>query len=115
MLRFNDGIRQRDRATGNVKAVSGDITMAGWPQDALDELLAARERYLDKLRGAGLPDERKTANQKTADNILSDLEDYAASIGAKEPRAAHGVFPVNATDFLHRNQEAKMCEHLVKE
>ena len=89
--------------------------MAEWPQEALDELLVARNIYLDNLRGAGIPDELKTPNQKTADNILSDLEDYTASIGATKPKSVHGVFPVNVTEFLFKNQKTMTCEDLVSD
>jgi len=115
MLRFNDGVVQRERETGNVQAVSGDITMAEWPQEALDELLVARNIYLDNLRGTGIPGERKTPNQKTADKILSDLEDYAASIGATKRQAVHGVFPVNVTELVYKNQKTVTCEELVRD
>jgi hypothetical protein len=113
MLDFNNGIRQRDRETGEPGAVSADIVMADWPEDALDALLAARKAYLDTLRGAGVKDDEKTANQKTADSILSDLEDYAASIGATRPRAAHGVFPVNDSKLTFDGAAAVSCPKLV--
>jgi len=113
MLEFNDGIVQRDRETGEPKTASADIVMVEWPQDALDELLAARQMYLDELRGSGVQEELKTANQKTADNILKDLEAYAASVGATEPKAVHGVFPVNDTRFTHKNEGPTTCENLV--
>jgi hypothetical protein len=113
MLDLNDGIKQRDRETGEPGAVSADIVMADWPGDALDELLAARKVYLDKLRGAGVKDDEKTANQKTADSILKDLEGYAKSIGATEPKAVHGVFPVNDSKLTFDGTVAASCPQLV--
>lgn len=115
MLDLNNGIVQRDRVTGKAGTASADIVMVEWPQEALDQLLAARKVYLDALRGAGIQEEDKTANQKTADHILKDLEAYAASIGATEAKAVHGVFPVNVTRFSYNDQIAATCEHLVRQ
>lgn len=113
MLAFNDGIVQRDRETGEPGKASADIVMTAWPEDALKELLEAREAFLDELRGAGLDDEEKSANQKSADSILKDLEAYAASIGATSPKAVHGVFPVNDSSFTFGDQKARTCGQLV--
>lgn len=113
MLALNDGIIQRNRETGEPGKVSADIVMTRWPQEALDELLVARQGYLEKLRGSGVKEEDKTANQKTADAILKDLEAYGASIGATKPRAVHGAFPVNDSDFAFNGQKAMACKNLI--
>ena len=113
MLDLNNEILQRNRETGEPGKVSADIVMTDWPQDALDTLLEARQAYLDKLRGAGVKEEEKTDNQKTADAILSDLEAYGASIGATKPMAAHGVFPVNDSALTFNGEKAATCAALV--
>jgi hypothetical protein len=113
MLDLNNGIMQRDRVTGELKSVSADIVMTDWPEDALNELLAARAGYLDTLRGAGLADDEKTDNQRTADSILSDLEDYGASIGATKPKAVHGIFPVNDSALTFDGAKVAACPKLV--
>ena len=113
MLDLNNGIVQRDRETGAPGKVSADIVMTRWPEDALGELLEARQAFLDKLRGAGIKDEDRTANQMTADSILRDLEAYGASIGATKPRVDHGVFPVNDSALTFQGQRAVACEALV--
>ncbi len=113
MLDLNNGIVQRNHETGKPGKESADIVMTEWPQEALDELLEARQVYLDKLRGAGVKEKDKTANQKTADSILKDLEVYRMSIGATKPRANHGIFPVNDSDFTFNGQRVMACENLV--
>ena len=51
----------------------------------------------------------------STNNILSDPEAYAASIGATAPKADHGVLPVTASGFRCSNEAATMCEHLVND
>jgi hypothetical protein len=113
MLDLNNGIVQRKRETGEPTKVSADIVMAQWPQAALDELLLARQAYLARLRGEGVEEKDKTANQKSADSILKDLEAYGESIGATKPRASHGVFPVNDSSMTFKGQKAVACGKLV--
>jgi hypothetical protein len=113
MLDLNNEIVQRDRESGKPGKTSADIVMTGWPQDALGELLEARQAYLDKLRGAGVKEDDKTADQKTADAILKDLEDYRVKIGANKPKADHGLFPVNDSGLTWNGEKAAACGTLI--
>jgi hypothetical protein len=113
MLDLNNGIVQRDRETGKPGKTSADIVMTDWPQDSLDALLEARQAYLDKLRGSGVKEEDRTADQKTADAILKDLEDYRAKIGANTPKAVHGLFPVNDSGFTWNGKKVAACGTLI--
>jgi TRAP-type mannitol/chloroaromatic compound transport system substrate-binding protein len=85
MLDFNDGIDQRN-PDGTLrlidgKPVSARITLAAWPQDALQVLREASDTYLSSLEGPEDPNER-TAAQKDFSTVVNAWKQYAARIGA---------------------------------
>jgi hypothetical protein len=85
MLDINKGIQQRNiDGTPRLvdgKPVSARMTLARWPDDALQVLLEATNDYLASLSGpAGASD--KTEAQKDFTAIYRPLMQYASSIGA---------------------------------
>jgi hypothetical protein len=85
MLDFNDGIPQRNR-DGSLrlidgKPVSARITLAAWPQGALNVLREARDAYLSSL-----------AAQRDFSTILDAWTRHAASVGAAD-KFDPGEFP----------------------
>jgi hypothetical protein len=95
MLDFNDGISQRN-LDGTLrlidgKPVSGKITIAAWPEDALQVLFEARNAYLASLEGPNNPNERTDA-QNDFSTILKAWTRYAASVGAAN-KFDPGEFP----------------------
>jgi hypothetical protein len=87
MLDFNSGINQRS-PDGTLRVVDGQpvsarITLATWPDDALEVLREARDIYLASLEGPKNPSERTDA-ERDFSTILNAWMRHAANIGATE-------------------------------
>src|SRR5262249_33635126 len=94
MLDINEGVQQRNldgtpRLQGD-KPISAKITLATWPEDALQVLREARDAYLASLQGRN-PDERTDA-QNDFSLVLSAWKRHAASVGANNTFTP-GEFP----------------------
>jgi hypothetical protein len=82
ILDINDGIKQR-RIGGIRRPVSADMTLATWPQEALDVLLQGRNRFFAEREGPENPAE-KTQEQKEFTIVWGAARDFAESIDASE-------------------------------
>jgi hypothetical protein len=74
---INDGIKQR-RIGGIRRLVSADMTLATWPQEALDVLLQGRNRFFAEREGPENPAE-KTQEQKEFTIVWGAARDFAES------------------------------------
>jgi len=87
ILDFNKGIDQRN-LDGTLRMVSGKpvsavMTLARWPDDALNVLLEARDEYMASLEGPTDPNQ-KTEPQKDFSSVSIAFKQYAANVGASK-------------------------------
>ena len=95
ILDFNTGIVQRNvDGTPRLidgKPVSAKMTMARWPDDALNVLREARNQYMASFEGPSNPNE-KTDAQKDFSVVSNAWTQHAASVGAAD-KFDPGEFP----------------------